>query len=63
MSTITYFHWWGFSINEGGKPCLHCSWHYGFFLHAYCSLFEIVLCLGKACGRRITFTFFPKEIR
>ena len=26
---LTYFHWWGFSINKGGIPNLHISWRQG----------------------------------
>ena len=26
MKGVTYFHWWGFSINEGQLPNVHLSW-------------------------------------
>ena len=43
--SITYFCWWGFSINEGGTPVnIHISWFrsgYWFFIYFYFFGFRI----------------------
>ncbi len=37
--SVTYFRWWGFSINEGGVPAnIHISWmrsYYWFYFYIF----------------------------
>lgn len=33
MKGLTYFRWWGFSINEGQFPNIHVSWSHWFFIY------------------------------
>lgn len=35
MKSITYFRWWGFSINEGQFPNIHISWRVGGYWHLF----------------------------
>lgn len=28
---ITYFRWWGFSVNEGRYPNIHVNWRDGYW--------------------------------
>lgn len=48
MKGHTYFHWWGFSINEGGKYNIHITyWPFKDFLfYLYLGDFRIVFGSG-----------------
>ena len=61
MKNLTYFERWGFSINEGGRPCIHLSWNRGIFLHIYTKFFEVVIASGIGRTKVYELILMPRN--